>query len=309
MRLVFAGTPQFAAVALAALQSSRHPVRLVLTQPDRPAGRGLRLQPSEVKRLAREHDIEVFQPSSLKSQEALARLRAAQADAMVVAAYGLILPPAVLDLFPVGCVNIHASLLPRWRGAAPVQRALLAGDRETGVCIMHMDSGLDTGPVYRCERLPIRPSDTAGSLHDKLAALGASLIVNALDRIETGELQPQPQPADGATYAPKISKAEALLDWRRDAASIGRAVRAFNPVPGAQSTLEGEAVKLWRGEPVADTGPSPGWVIATGDAGIVVACGSGAFKIAELQRAGGPRLAAADFLRGRALAPGARFGT
>lgn len=309
MRLVFAGTPRFAALALCALLSSRHRVGLVLTQPDRPAGRGLKLQPSEVGQLAHKRGIETFQPASLKSQDALDRLAATHAEAMVVAAYGLILPQAVLDLFPMGCINIHASLLPRWRGAAPIQRALLAGDFESGVCIMRMDAGLDTGPVYRCERVAIQPSDTAGSLHDKLAALGARLLVEVLDGIEAGTLRPRPQPAEGATYAARISREEALLDWTRDASFIDRAVRAFDPVPGARSTLEGETVKIWRGERVAETGATPGQVMAAGERGIVVACGSEAFKITELQRPGGQRLTAGDFLRGRALAPGARFGS
>jgi methionyl-tRNA formyltransferase len=312
MRLVFAGTPAFAAVALAALLASRYPLMLVLTQPDRPARRGLRPQASEVKALAQKHGIEVFQPASLKSEDALSRLKSAHADAMVVAAYGLILPKAVLDLFPFGCVNIHASLLPRWRGAAPIQRALLAGDPESGACIMRMDAGLDTGPLYICERVPIEPSETGGSLHDKLAAVGARLVVEALDGIEDGRLQPRPQPFEGATYAAKVDKKEAILDWKRDAVSIERTVRAFNPVPGALSTLDGEPVKIWRAqcaaETGAETGTDPGQVISADEQGIVVACGKGALRIIELQRAGGKRLAARDFVRGRALAAATRFG-
>ncbi len=308
MKILFAGTPAFAAVALAGLHSSRNSPVLVLTQPDRPARRGLKPKPSEVKLLAAKLGLEVFQPVSLRSDDALARLRATAADAMVVAAYGLILPQAALDLFPMGCINIHASLLPRWRGAAPIQRALLAGDRDSGVCIMRMNAGLDTGPVYRCERVAIESSETAGSLHDKLAALGSRLVVEVLEAIAAGQLEPRPQPVEGAIYAPKIAKHEVLLDWARESTYIDRAIRAFNPVPGAQSTLDGEPVKVWRAVCVPESAKTPGLVLSSGEEGIVVACGEGAIRITELQRAGGRRLAAGDFLRGRAFAPGMRFG-
>lgn len=308
MRLVFAGTPAFAAVALAALIAARRRPVLVLTQPDRPTGRGLKPQPSEVKVLTQKHAMELFQPASLRSADVMTRLKTARADALVVAAYGLILPQDVLDLFPLGCINVHASLLPRWRGAAPIQRALLAGDRESGVCIMRMEAGLDTGPVYKCERVALDPDETAGSLHDKLASLGARLLLEVLETLESGRLQPRPQTQEGATYAPKIAKQEALLDWTQDAVSLERAVRAFNPVPGAQSSLEGDPVKIWRAQLAATSGREPGQVISAGEEGILVACAKGALNITELQRAGGKRLSAGDFLRGRKLGAGTRFG-
>jgi methionyl-tRNA formyltransferase len=308
MRLVFAGTPAFAAVALAALVKAKHRPVLVLTQPDRPTGRGLKPQPSEVKLLALKQGVEVFQPASLRSADVVARLKAARAHALVVAAYGLILPQDVLDLFPCGGINIHASLLPRWRGAAPIQRALLAGDRESGVCIMRMDAGLDTGPVYKCERVRLDADETAGSLHDKLATLGARLLLEVLEALESGGLQPRPQAQESATYASKITKEEALLDWTQEAVQLERAVRAFNPVPGAQSTLEGHPVKIWRAQLASASGGAPGQVISAGEEGILVACGQGALNITELQRAGGRRLSAGDFLRGRGLVSGTRFG-
>jgi methionyl-tRNA formyltransferase len=307
MRLVFAGTPGFAKAALAAVLS-RHDVKLVLTQPDKPAGRGLRPQLSEVKQLAHERGLELYQPLTLKSEEALARLRAADAAAMVVAAYGLLLPQAVLDLFPLGCINIHASLLPRWRGAAPIQRALLAGDRETGVCIMKMDAGLDTGPVYRSERTSIEDGETAGSLHDRLAALGARLLVETLDTIETRGLEPQPQAAEGVRYAHKISKDEATIDWNSSAAQVARQVRAFDPVPGAQTRLRGELIKIWSASATRGAGATPGQVISAGNGEIVVACREDALAVRELQRAGGRRLGSAEFLRGSPISVGSRFG-
>jgi methionyl-tRNA formyltransferase len=308
MRVAFAGTPEFAARALEAILAAGYPVPLVLTQPDRPGGRGLVLQASAVKQLALKHDLPVHQPVGLKDEAAREPLREAAPDVLVVAAYGLILPQAVLDIPRLGCVNIHASLLPRWRGAAPIQRAILAGDAETGVTIMQMDAGLDTGPRLLEARLPISEEDTAGSLHDKLAVLGAELIVAALRKLGQGELTATPQPAEGASYAAKIEKREAELDWRNSAVELARAVRAFNPFPGAVTQLQGQAVKLWSARP-ADGRGEPGTVLAADAAGIVVACGEGALRVAELQKAGGRRLAAADFLRGTRLAPGARFGT
>lgn len=309
MRLVFAGTPAFAAVALQALIATRHEIVLVLTQPDRPAGRGMTPTASEVKALAQRHGLALFQPPTLKEEAALARLRSADADAMVVAAYGLILPPAVLDLFVRGCINVHASLLPRWRGAAPIQRALLAGDSETGVCIMRMDAGLDTGPVYLSQRISISSQDTAGTLHDRLAALGAQLLIQALEGIEAGRIEPHPQPALGATYAPRIAKEEAIIDWTCAAQSVERLIRAFNPVPGAQTTLNGERIKIWSAQPVdlpaAATG---GEIISLDERGIVVACGGDALAIGELQRAGGRRLSAREFVRGHRVVPGMRLG-
>ncbi len=303
MKLIFAGTPEFAAQSLSAILAAGHQVALVLTQPDRPSGRGMTLRPSPVKALALASGIEVFQPLTLKDPAVQERLRAVDAEVMVVAAYGLILPQAVLDLPRYGCLNIHASLLPRWRGAAPIQRAILAGDTETGVCIMQMEAGLDTGPVLLSDRLPLESDETAGSLHDKLADLGARLIVNALEKIP---LPAVPQSDTGITYAAKIEKAEALLDWRLPAAEIERKVRAFNPFPGAATVLEGVPVKIWRAVAVPG-GAAPGTVLAADRHGIVVACGDGALCLGELQKAGGKRLSAAQFLSGNALSPGAVF--
>lgn len=303
MRLIFAGTPEFAATALLAIVDAGHDVVLVMTQPDRPAGRGMSLQPSPVKRLALERGIAVFQPSTLKDAAAQERIVATGAEVMVVAAYGLILPQAVLDLPYLGCVNIHASLLPRWRGAAPIQRALLAGDSETGVCIMQMEAGLDSGPVLLREAVPIGAEDTAGSLHDRLAELAARLIVAALARLP---LAGQPQPEEGVTYAHKIGKGDALIDWSVSAAELDRQVRALNPVPGAQASLGGEAVKVWRAAAVAGNGEI-GRILRVDRDSIVVACGAGALVVAELQKAGGRRLPVRQFLAGNPLAAGDRF--
>lgn len=303
MKIIFAGTPAFAAQALTAIIAAGHEVALVLTQPDRPAGRGMALQPSAVKQVALAHGIEVFQPLSLKDAEAQARLAGLAAEVMVVAAYGLILPQAVLDLPRHGCLNIHASLLPRWRGAAPIQRALLAGDAETGVCIMQMEAGLDTGPVLLREAFPIAGGDTTATLHDKLAACGARLIVDALARLP---LPAAPQPAAGVTYAHKIEKAEAAIDWTRSAAELDRHLRAFNPFPGAQAQFAGQTVKLWAAQPVAGAG-EPGCVLAVDRQAVVVACGSGALAVTELQKAGGKRLPVREFLAGHPLQPGDRF--
>ena len=307
MRIAFAGTPAFAAAALQALIESHYEVALVLTRPDRPAGRGLRELPSAVKLLALRQGITVAQPLTLRNDEILEQMRSTGAQALVVAAYGLILPPPILDVFPAGCINIHASLLPRWRGAAPIQRAMLAGDRETGICIMRMEQGLDTGPVYLVKKIPIRPDESAGTLHDRLAALGAQCIVEALPQIGQRRLAPVAQPADGVTYANKIRKAEAAIDWHRDAVDVDRQVRAFNPFPGAFSSLEKETIKIWRGFAGTDTSGTPGEILARGADGICVACGKGIFTISELQRAGGRRLSAAEFLRGLPADHGERF--
>jgi len=303
MKLIFAGTPEFAALALQALADAGHTISLVLTQPDRPAGRGMNLQASPVKRLGETLGIEVFQPMTLKDPVAQERIAAIGADAMIVAAYGLILPQAVLDLPRHGCLNIHASLLPRWRGAAPIQRAILAGDAETGVCIMQMEAGLDTGPVLAQGAIPIDSTDTAGSLHDKLAALGASLIVDVLGRLPLPALV---QPDTGVTYAAKIEKAEALLNWNLDAAELDRRIRAFNPFPGTQTQLAGQGIKIWGAQSHAGTG-SAGEVLAVDQHGIVVACGKGALRITELQKAGGKRLPVAQFLAGTPVQVGQRF--
>ena len=278
---------------------------LVLTQPDRPAGRGLQPASSAVKRLAVERGLAVFQPVNLRSPQDIARVAAANADALVVAAYGLILPPLALQAGRHGAFNIHASLLPRWRGAAPIQRALLAGDRETGVSIMQMDAGLDTGPVLSRHPVPIAADDDAGTLHDKLAAVGADAIVAALADLEAGRARPVPQPPTGATYAAKIEKADTRLYWKQPAAALERAVRAFRPLPGAYGQLEGKPVKVWRARVVEGAG-EPGNVLRTGD-DIVIACGNGALAVSELQRAGGRRLSAKEFLRGHRLPVGARF--
>ncbi|MDD3936430.1 methionyl-tRNA formyltransferase [Rhodoferax sp.] len=319
MKLVFAGTPEFAAVALAHLHAAGHSIVLVLSQPDRPAGRGMKLQPSPVKQFALAHGITVAQPRSLRldgkypdDAEAVRRaLEAAQADAMVVAAYGLILPQWVLDLPRLGCFNIHASLLPRWRGAAPIHRAIEAGDAVTGVTIMQMDAGLDTGDMLLSQSLPILPSDTTGSLHDRLAELGGQLMVQVLGQAEHGKLQPVPQPLQGITYASKIDKAEAAIDWSQSAQTISQRVRAFNPFPGASTALGAEALKIWAAE-VGDALPSAGQVVgqivALAPSGIVVTALDSTLIITELQRPGGKRLSSAEFLRGCPLQVGRVLG-
>jgi methionyl-tRNA formyltransferase len=279
-----------------------------VTQPDRPVGRGLKAAASAVKQYALSQALPLYQPATLKGDEAIARLREARPEVLVVAAYGMILPQAVLDLPPRGALNIHASLLPRWRGAAPIQRALLAGDRETGITIMQMDAGLDTGPILDQHRVSIAGDDDAGTLHDKLAGIGASAMVAALDKLEAGILVARPQPIEGATYAAKIAKAETMLDWSRPAPELGRAVRAFRPVPGASTLLSGEPLKIWSAEPVVAAQASPGTVVQADEAAIVVACGDGALAITELQRAGGRRMRSGEFLRGHPLALGARLG-
>ena len=303
MKLIFAGTPEFSAQALRALISAGHLIELVLTQPDRPSGRGMALHASPVKQLALASGIEVFQPQSLRDTMAQKRLRCVGADAMIVAAYGLILPQAVLDMPRLGCINIHASLLPRWRGAAPIQRAILAGDRETGVCIMQMDAGLDTGPVLLSAALPIENDDNAASLHDKLAELGACLVVKALEK---KLMMPCMQPELGVTYAAKIEKVEAILDWRSTAVQLDRQIRAFNPFPGALSRLDGFNIKIW-GATVESGSAAPGAVISVDRQGIVVACGEGALRLRELQKAGGKRLSATQFLVGTPVRPTAIF--
>ena len=308
MRIVFAGTPAFAAVVLQALIDAGFVVTLVLTQPDRPAGRGLRASESEVKRVAQANAIDVLQPLSLKDAGTQAQLRHSAAEVMVVAAYGLILPAAVLNLFPAGCINIHASILPRWRGAAPIQRAILAGDAHSGVSIMRMEEGLDTGPVYATRVIDLENDESAGSLHDKLAALGASTLVEFLPQIVAGRLQPVRQPETGITYAHKISKQESLIDWTRDARQLERQIRAFDPFPGAYSLLEGQPVKIWRATVLAEKGNPPGIVMQSGSTGIDVACGQDSLRITELQRAGGRRLPIGEFLRGAPISTGARFG-
>ena len=347
MRIIFAGTPEFARVALASLADAGFDIPLVLTQPDRPAGRGMKLQASPVKQYALEIGAAVAQPRSLRldgkypddaaaAQQAIAE---ANADVMVVAAYGLILPQWVLDAMArpaagppqggaapsggsepraagsvgapgLGCLNIHASLLPRWRGAAPIHRAIEAGDTETGITIMQMDAGLDTGDMLLVEALPITAEDTTASLHDKLAALGGRMVVDALQAASKGQLQRTPQPADGITYAHKIEKAEAAIDWAQDAAAIVRRVHAFDPFPGAASVLAGENLKIWNAS-VADlprpADAAPGQIIAVAPEGLAVAAGNGVVHITEVQRPGGKRMAVRDFVRGTDLAVGQIF--
>ncbi|HKW38449.1 MAG TPA: methionyl-tRNA formyltransferase [Burkholderiales bacterium] len=306
MNILFAGTPEFAARSLMALLESRHAVRGVITQPDRPAGRGLARTASAVKRLAEDRGIRVFQPRSLKEPGVREELGLLGSDAVVTAAYGMILPQQMLDMTPRGALNVHPSLLPRWRGPAPIQRALLAGDDVTGVSIMRMDAGLDTGPVVLREAIPISEADTCGTLAGRLAALGAELIVRALDALDAGELEAVPQAAEGVTYAPKPGKQEFRVDWREDAARVNRRVRAFNPAPGAGARLRGTDLKIWSCA-VAAGSAEPGVVLTADEHGLCVACGSGAVRVTELQRPGGKRLQAAEFLRGFALPAGARF--
>ncbi len=311
MRLVFAGTPQFAASALTALISVGHEVSLVLTQPDRPSGRGLKEKQSAVKVVAREHGIPLFQPLSLKDPEACARVVAAAPEVIVVVAYGLILPQAVLDIAPQGALNIHASLLPRWRGAAPVQRAILAGDRDTGVCIMQMDAGLDTGPVLKRRNIVISADDTSGSLLEKLTEVGAQLIVDFLDELRATSLGgavtwiAQPQSAAGVTYAAKIEKRESRINWNEPAILIERKVRAFSPSPGTVTRLNGVEFKIWQARLCDGTG-LPGEVLAFEDGVLRVACGQGALQLLELQRAGGRRLHAREFSLGIPVRAGNR---
>ncbi|MBS0466983.1 MAG: methionyl-tRNA formyltransferase [Proteobacteria bacterium] len=320
MRVIFAGTPDFARIALEHLLAAGHAVPLVLTQPDRPAGRGMKLQASPVKQCALQHGIAVAQPRGLRldgkyaedAAAAQAAIDSAQADVMVVAAYGLILPQWVLDTPRLGCLNIHASLLPRWRGAAPIHRAIEAGDQETGVTIMQMDAGLDTGDMLLIEKTPIGMADTTARLHDRLAEIGGRLIVDALQQAASGSLKATAQPAEGVSYAHKIEKAESQIDWSESAEVIARRVRAFDPFPGASTQLGADVIKLWSCE--IDSCPRPpdgrcGQILHIDGKGIAVACGNGsALRLTALQRAGGKRLPAADFLRGFALAPGMVLG-
>jgi methionyl-tRNA formyltransferase len=308
MRLVFAGTPAFAAVSLEALLAAGHEVVLVLTQPDRPAGRGMSMRASDVKQLAQARGLAVAQPPSLRGDSTLAQLAQTNAAAMVVAAYGLILPQSVLDAFPRGCINIHASLLPRWRGAAPIQRAILAGDTCTGISIMQMDAGLDTGPVLLAEAIPIAERETAQSLHDRLAELGGRSIVRALAQLDAGQSRAVAQPQTGATYATKLAKEEAEIDWRRSAVELDRQVRAFNPFPVAATSLEGAPLKIWRAHPLPASGLPPGVIQEASGDRLIVACGEGALALEELQRAGGKRMPVREFLRGSGLSPGQRLG-
>ncbi|MGM9491601.1 methionyl-tRNA formyltransferase [Ideonella sp. YS5] len=307
MRVAFAGTPDFAAAALAAIHAAGHTIPIVLTQPDRPAGRGMKLTPSPVKKFALAHGLDVAQPQGLKldgkyatdAPAARAQLEAAAPDVMVVAAYGLILPRWVLELPRLGCLNIHASLLPRWRGAAPIHRAIEAGDAESGITIMQMDEGLDTGAMLALEREAIRPDDTTGRLHDRLAALGARMIVQALADADAGRLVATAQPPQGVTYAHKIDKAEAAIDWSLPAATIERRVRAFNPFPGASFESGGETIKVWQASLRPDLVGPAGRVLQADGQALVVACADGGLSLLELQRPGGKRLPATAFMQAR----------
>jgi methionyl-tRNA formyltransferase len=309
LRIVFAGTPDFAVAPLQALLDAGHLPIAVLTQPDRRAGRGLKVQASPVKQAALEAGIPVFQPESLKTTELQAWLSELQPDLMIVVAYGLILPQAVLDIPKHGCWNVHASLLPRWRGAAPIQRAIEAGDRQSGVCIMQMDAGLDTGDVLLSQNLVLAENETGGSLHDRLAALGASSLVGCVDRLSAGEeIVAIPQPTEGITYARKLDKQEARIDWQQTADSLARRIRAFNPWPVCWCELDGERTRIWNA--LAEPIPEPalfGSIIESGTEGIVVACGEGQLRITQLQRPGGRVVAASDYVKSRTLEAGHRL--
>ena len=317
MKIIFAGTPSFAASALEALLANNHDVVAVLTQPDRPAGRGMQLMPSPVKQVALQHGIPVLQPLTLKSAEAQQQLAAFKSEVMVVAAYGLLLPLPVLLTPRLGCLNIHASLLPRWRGAAPIQRAILAGDSETGITIMQMDEGLDTGAMLLKKTCQITLMDTAQTLHDKLAKLGAEAINEVLDNLKQHNLHAEVQDASQATYAAKIVKAEALLDWTQTASQLQRAVRAYSPVPGAFTTMHGTTIKIWqasttensaaKASDVAEKQREPGSVLAVNKHSIQVACGQGILQLEVLQRPNGKPLPAAQFVQGFMVKAGDRF--
>ena len=308
MRIIFAGTPVFAATALDALLNAGHEIILVLTQPDRPAGRGMKTAASAVKLLAQQHDLALLQPLTLKSAEIEMQLLALAADAMIVAAYGFILPESVLKIPRLGCLNIHASLLPRWRGAAPIQRAILAGDQETGITIMQMDAGLDTGAILLKRSIAITPDDTTQSLHDKLGLLGAQSIVEALVLLQQGKLSPTVQDETLACYAAKIKKTEAEIDWRQSAEQINRVVRAFNPNPGAYTYFRDVVLKIWQTRVVVGRGVGkPGEIVVVDREGITVACGSGMLQIEIVQKPGGKKLSSADFLAGNNLQPGENF--
>ena len=293
-KVIFAGTPDFAVASLAALVAAGVRLCAVLTQPDRPAGRGKQLTPSPVKKFAVEHGLPLLQPITLRDDEIAAELAALGADIMIVAAYGLILPQNVLDIPRVGCLNVHGSLLPRWRGAAPIQAAILAGDRETGACLMSMEAGLDTGPVFACESVLIGSEETAGELHDRVAAIGAELLVTHLDDIVAGRLQARQQDDSKASYAAKISSADAVIDWQQPAAQLDRRVRAYNPVPGAWFMLGNERIKCWQARVVAGVGAA-GAVLSADADGVVVACGEGALRLEILQRPGKRAVSAGEF--------------
>jgi methionyl-tRNA formyltransferase len=305
-KLLFAGTPGFALRSLLALHQAGYVPVAVLTQPDRPAGRGKKVTESPVKEFAREHDIPVWQPETLKDANIVAQIAAAEPDLMIVAAYGLLLPQAVLDIPLRGCVNVHASLLPRWRGAAPIQAAILEGDTESGVTLMQMESGLDSGPILSSASVAIGTAESAGALHDRLAVLGGELLVQKIDEILAGELEATPQDDALATYAGKIRKEDATIDWSLDAGHISRMVRAYDPAPGASFELDGETIKCWKAAATEAVEGPPGTIITAGKDGVIITCGEGALQIVEVQRPGRRRITAAEFagqknLRGKRL--------
>jgi methionyl-tRNA formyltransferase len=308
MKLIFAGTPVFAEHALSRLIDQGFEIALVLTQPDRPAGRGMKLIPSQVKQLALAHQLEVFQPQSLRQSEVQTKLESIAADVMIVAAYGLIIPASILALPKYGCINIHASLLPRWRGAAPIQRALLAGDAVSGITIMQMDEGLDTGAILMQQSIPIHNQETAATLHDKLAQLGSELIVDALKKIASQSIAAVPQPKDGATYAAKINKEEAMINWSQSNIEVDRLIRAFNPVPGAVTNYQSAPVKIWQAQLATGKKAKPGEITEISSKGITVACGTGSICLEALQRAGGKKISAQAFCSGSNLQVGEIFG-
>lgn len=309
LRIIFAGTPDFAARHLQALINSEHQIVGVYSQPDRPAGRGKKLKASEVKALALEHDLPVFQPQSLKTDEALEELSSLNADIMIVVAYGLILPKAILDAPRLGCLNVHGSILPRWRGAAPIQRAIWAGDQQTGVTIMQMDEGLDTGDMLHISRCPIDSTETSASLYAKLAELGPDALIDTINRLANGDITPEPQNDADANYAKKLSKDEANIDWSMDAEQIERNIRAFNPWPVCFTQMRGNTVKIYQANVVEQSGAA-GTVLASDKNGIVVACGKHALSISELQPQGKKPMAINDFLNGRSdwVTPGTVLG-
>lgn len=307
MKIIFAGTPLFAAIALDALIKAGHEINLVLTQPDRPAGRGMKTASSAVKLLAQQHKLPLLQPLTLKAADIQAHLQALHADVMIVAAYGLILPQAVLNIPRLGCLNIHASLLPRWRGAAPIQRAILAGDHETGITIMQMDAGLDTGAILLKHNIVIAQNDTTQSLHDKLGLLGAQSVVEALMLLQQEKLIPVAQDEALACYAAKIKKADAEIDWQQTAEQVDRVVRTFNPSPGAFTYFQDNLLKIWQVSVVNGSVGQPGEIIAADRDGIIVACGSGLLRIEVMQKPGGKKLNAADYLSGNSMQPGEYF--
>ena len=307
MKIIFAGTPVFAATALNALITAGYEIVLVLTQPDRPAGRGMRMAASAVKQIAETHGLTILQPPTLRDPVWHASISQANADVMVVAAYGLILPEPVLSIPHCGCLNIHASLLPRWRGAAPIQRAIQAGDKETGITIMQMDAGLDTGDMLLKESISISPDDTAQTLHDKLCTLGAHAIVNALALIQQKKLTPIKQDESQACYAAKIKKDEAGINWQQSAEEIERKIRAFNPAPGTFTTFQGNQIKIWQAKITSGQPGQPGKIIAIEQGGLIVACGSGLLRLEIIQKPGGKKLTIADFLAGFKIVAGDHF--